>query len=279
MSSAATTVVALVKVLRPRVKVLTWAGWMGGSVPAAQGGDTDQDSTMIFAKVGIATAHRVLRDCWLILPSSVTTHRATLVPTLVSQIGPAIDHVNVMSYIFDPPANASASCASWAALLGSAAKVSIGLCNDHPDCNAHNGGFATPALSAEYARTAVKSGWGGVMFWCVPFTHIHAHTHTHSHIHAHTPLLRFALRVAVHRDDNLQSAASPNDGLHVLSAGVSAVCAVPGFDCKGHSPTPPPAPTPPTPAPPTPPPSPPTPTPTLPPFGAYTVKSGDGCYR
>jgi hypothetical protein len=69
MSSAATTVAALVKVLRPRVKVLTWAGWMGGSVPAAQGGDTDQDSTMIFAKVGTATAHRVLRDCWLILPS------------------------------------------------------------------------------------------------------------------------------------------------------------------------------------------------------------------
>jgi hypothetical protein len=167
--SAVTDVVAeLVTALRPHVKVLSWAGWMGGAVPVAAGGDRDQDSTAIFAKVGSL-----------------------------------IDHVNVMSYIFDPATDSvPASCDVWAVLLGDPAKVSVGICNDHPDCNAANGGFATPELATNLTRTAVKHRFGGVMFW----------------------------------DDNLQDAAAPNDGLSVLQEGVRAVCGVPGFACAIENP-------------------------------------------
>jgi hypothetical protein len=110
-------------------------------------------------------------------------------------VGSEVDFVNVMTYIFDKGDNPIASVVEWGKLMGGAHKVSIGLCNDHPDCHADNGGFATVALTKSYAAAAVANSFGGVMFW----------------------------------NDNLQASSGDNDGLTVLKADMATLCTTKGF--------------------------------------------------
>jgi chitinase len=140
----------------PMTLLITWAGWMDG----AESNDYTHDSIK-----------------------------------LMQAVGNEVDFVNVMTYIFDKGDDPIASVQEWGKLMGSPHKVSIGLCNDHPDCNADNGGFATVALTKSYAVAAVTNSFGGVMFW----------------------------------NDNLQASSGDNDGLTVLKEDMATLCKIEGF--------------------------------------------------